>query len=216
MGQLRGCALLNGWQVDNGVQTLWEPLRALLRPRPAPRSTPGRHRLDRGPIAAGRFSHHRFVGHPGRGVGIERAGEGQGPARLRGPRTDDIDALLALDTLAFEPPWRLTRSDLIGFMLTGGHFVVAELDGRPMGYAFSDVHLEVGQLARLAVHPARQRQGIGSQLLTDSLAFCRALGRGPSRSTRRRAMPPPGCCTRHGLRVVGGGTPVMEYRIVRS
>lgn len=216
--QLRGCALLNGWQVDNGVQTLWEPLRALLRARGL------RHVLHLGatdwivgPLQRAGFHITDSLVTLERGVGIERAGEGQGPARLRGPRTDDIDALLALDTLAFEPPWRLTRSDLIGFMLTGGHFVVAELDGRPMGYAFSDVHLEVGQLARLAVHPARQRQGIGSQLLTDSLAFCRRAGaRTFTLNTQESNAASRLLYARHGLRVVGGGTPVMEYRIVRS
>lgn len=215
--QLRGCALINGWQVDNGLQALWEPMRALLRARSL------RHVLHLGfaDWIVGPLQHVGFhvvdsLVTLERGTGIERAGEGQGPAQLRAPYAGEIDDLLALDTLAFDPPWRLTRSELIGFMMMGGHFVVAEFHGQVAGYAFSDVHLEVGQLARLAVHPIMQHQGVGGQLLSDALAFCRRAGaRTFTLNTQDSNAASRQLYVRHGLRVVGSRVPVMEYRIPR-
>lgn len=216
--QLRGCALINGWQVDNGIRALWEPLRAQLRARS------WRHVLHLGlagwivnPLHAAGFHVTDALVTLERGTGIEHAGEGQGPAQLRAPCAGEIDALLTLDTLAFEPPWRLTRGELIGFMMMGGHFVVAEAYGQVVGYAFSDVHREAGQLARLAVSPAMQQRGIGSQLLGDALAFCRRAGaRTFTLNTQDSNAASRQLYTRYGLRVVGSRIPVMEYRVPRS
>ncbi len=216
--QLRGCALINGWRVENGVRALWEPLRVLLRARNL------RHILHVG-IAGWLVSPLQQVGFHRtdslvtleRGIGIGHGGEGQGPAQLRTATPADVETLVALDTMAFEPPWRLTRNDLLGFLMMGGHLVVAELDRRPAGYAFSDVHFDVGQLARLAVHPAWQRQGIGSQLLTDALSFCRRAGAQTlTLNTQDSNAASFQLYARHGLRVVGSRTPVLEYRIPRS
>lgn len=216
--QLRGCALINGWQVDNGIQALWEPLRALLRARSL------RHVLHLGVASwlVGPLQHAGFhitdsLVTLERGTGIERTGEGHGPAQLRAPYAAEIDELVALDTMAFDPPWRFTRNDLVGFMMMGGHFVVAELHGRPVGYAFSDVHLDAGQLARLAVHPTMQHQGIGSQLLTDALSFCRRAGaRTFTLNTQDSNAKSQQLYARHGLRIVGSRTPVMEFRIPKT
>lgn len=216
--QLRGCALINGWQTENAIQALWEPLRALLRARGL------RHVLHLGlaewivsPLQHAGFHVTDSLVTLERGTGIGHAGEGQGPAQLCAPAAGEVDALLALDTLAFDPPWRLTRGDLIGFMMMGGHFVVAESHGQVVGYAFSDVHREVGQLVRLAVLPAMQQQGIGSQLLSDALAFCRRAGaRTFTLNTQDSNAASRQLYARHGLRVVGSRIPVMEYRIPRS
>ncbi len=216
--QLRGCALINGWRGDHGVRALWEPLRALLHARNL------RHILHVG-IAGWLVSPLQQVGFHmtdslvtlERGIGIGHASEGQGPAQLRTATQADVETLVAIDTMAFEPPWRLTRSDLIGFMMMGGRFVVAGLHGQSVGYAFSDIHLDAGQLARLAVHPTMQHQGIGSQLLTDALSFCRRAGaRTFTLNTQDSNTTSQQLYARHGLRIVGSRTPVMEYRIPKT
>jgi ribosomal protein S18 acetylase RimI-like enzyme len=45
-----------------------------------------------------------------------------------------------------------------------------------VGYAISDVLGDAGFIVRLAVRPDAQGRGVGSQLLTDALDYCRASG----------------------------------------
>ncbi|MCD6290405.1 MAG: GNAT family N-acetyltransferase, partial [Anaerolineae bacterium] len=85
-------------------------------------------------------------------------------------------ALVALDTDAFSPLWRLTSREMVEFLVTSGHFVVAERSGEVVGYACSNVQRDVGQVYRLAVHPDEQGQGIGQILLADALSYCQNAG----------------------------------------
>ncbi|MFZ1463444.1 MAG: GNAT family N-acetyltransferase, partial [Anaerolineae bacterium] len=115
---------------------------------------------------------------------------------------------------AFAAPWRATATDLAGLLLMSSHAAVAEVEGQAMGYAVSDVRGEIGVLARLAVHPTAQGQGLGRQLLTDALRSCRRSG-ATSVSLNTNAGNPTSqrLYSQHGFRLLGKRTPVMTLRL---
>ena len=63
--------------------------------------------------------------------------------------------------------------------MTADHAVIAEQNGQAVGFALTSRSLNSGydQLVRLATHPDAQGQGIGRQLVADSIAFSRAEAR---------------------------------------
>lgn len=97
---------------------------------------------------------------------------------VRPAAPDDLPIILANDRAAFDPIWWHTLDSLARILRQAAHFVVAELDGRVVGHAFSDRYGGQGHLIRLAVHPAHQRHGIGARLLAEALAHLLAAGAG--------------------------------------
>ena len=81
----------------------------------------------------------------------------------------DLPAVLANDRAAFDPIWWHNLDSLERILRDVAHFIVAEIDGRIVGHAFSDLYGRQGHLVRLAVHPAAQGHGIGTRLLAESL-----------------------------------------------
>ena len=212
---LRGCALLGGWRSEEALPGLWEPVAAALRGRRAQAVIHIAHAewLHTPLLRLGfQISDHLEVMQ--RGVGIDHASDGVGPATLRPARPDEVAALLAVDSAAFAAPWRATATDLAGLLVMSSHAAVAEVEGQAMGYAVSDVRGEIGVLARLAVHPAAQGQGLGRQLLTDALRSCRRSG-AVSVSLNTNAGNPASqrLYSQHGFRLLGKRTPVMTLRL---
>ncbi len=93
-----------------------------------------------------------------------------GVARLRPAIIDDVAALVRVDHGAFTPPWWL-GGETLGRMVEGAScFLVAEWDGRCVGYVEGRL-TEVGaHIGRLAVAPRFQGRGIGSLLLSGALS----------------------------------------------
>jgi GNAT superfamily N-acetyltransferase len=81
----------------------------------------------------------------------------------------DLPAVLANDRAAFHPIWWHNLDSLERILRDVAHFIAAEIDGRIVGHAFSDLYGRQGHLVRLAVHPAAQGHGIGTRLLAESL-----------------------------------------------
>ncbi len=98
------------------------------------------------------------------------------PAELRSASFADVPHLAVLDAETFDPIWHFPASDIVE-MLMRGRVQVAVANGHLAGYAAllansnSEAHL-----ARLAVHPAYQRRGIGRQLLSDAVSHAQAEG----------------------------------------
>ena len=137
-------------------------------------------------------------------------------ASIRPVRDVDLPAVLAVDRAAFDPIWWHTPDSLDRIRRDCAHFIVAELDGRIVGHAFSDVYGDRGHLIRLAVHPDFQKRGIGGHLLADALTGLLAAGGPPvtlntqadnytSQSLYRRfGFAPTGESTTVMLRVISG------------
>lgn len=100
------------------------------------------------------------------------------PARLRPVQEADLDPLAQLDSETFAPLWHMGRADLLQLCFTS-RVQVAEIENQVVGYTATTVYNEASrpfarseaQLVRVAVHPSRQGQGIGRQLLADSIRY---------------------------------------------
>jgi len=82
---------------------------------------------------------------------------------------DDLEMVKELDTIAFGPIWRQSMDMLeIAFHQAAIATIAEDQDGM-IGYQISTASSAGGHLARLAVHPRVQVQGVGSALLRDLL-----------------------------------------------
>ncbi len=176
VADLRALALINGWRVDTGVRTLLAPVMRDLKEQ----GTATLVCLGAAPWLVPTLQRAGF-NLVDRIVYLERPTAPTPPpqkpqAVLRPICGGDLAALLTLDSVAFDPLWRFDRGHFMELLVTTGHSTIAEKAERPVGYAVSDVVGETGFIVRLAVHPDFQGQGVGSQLLADSLDYCRAAG----------------------------------------
>jgi ribosomal-protein-alanine N-acetyltransferase len=94
-------------------------------------------------------------------------------AQLRPMHPNDIPAVAELDAAAFDSLWHFGMKDLWELMFRC-RMQVAIVDEKPMGYSALSANGAEAQLARLAVRPAAQGQGIGRQLLLDAIAYAQA------------------------------------------
>jgi ribosomal protein S18 acetylase RimI-like enzyme len=84
---------------------------------------------------------------------------------------DDLPNVKALDAEAFGPIWQQSMDTLeIAFQQASVATVAEDQDGGIIGYQISTASSGGGHLARLAVHPRFQRQGVGYSLVRDMVA----------------------------------------------
>lgn len=89
--------------------------------------------------------------------------------RIRVAGQGDLHRMAAIDSMAFKPPWQMTLAEIRQAQRTAEFCTVAELDQQIVGFQISTLYRDGAHLARLAVDPAYQRQGIGSRLVQDIL-----------------------------------------------
>jgi ribosomal protein S18 acetylase RimI-like enzyme len=87
--------------------------------------------------------------------------------RLRTMRHDDLPRVAAVDAAAFEPIWQNSLSLLHQAYPQAMIATVAEAGTDLIGYQLSTRSPFGAHLARLAVHPQAQRQGVASALIHD-------------------------------------------------
>ncbi len=100
--------------------------------------------------------------------------------RVRSMTVDDLPSVRHVDETAFSLLWRNSREMLQNAYRQAAVATVAEKDGQIVGYQMSTaVGHWAGHLARLAVLPEYQRQGIGDVLVRDALHYFsrRGIGR---------------------------------------
>jgi ribosomal protein S18 acetylase RimI-like enzyme len=105
--------------------------------------------------------------------------DGGNPAvQIRGVGRDDLPAVLRIDAACFEPQWMKDDTVLGPAVDQGPHFVLAELDGAAVGYAYATTHFggRLVHLVRIAVDPARRGERVGVRLLADVVAFADEVG----------------------------------------
>ena len=83
----------------------------------------------------------------------------------------DIPALLTIEDACFEDLWRYDAVSFLDIAETHPYFVVAELDGKVIGYQFNALDDEYGYLVRIAVHPSVGGHGIGARLMAEAIRF---------------------------------------------
>jgi [ribosomal protein S18]-alanine N-acetyltransferase len=84
---------------------------------------------------------------------------------IRAAEMEDIDRMTEVDQTAFQAPWQLSRSDLWYASRVGAIVTTAWHKGEMVGYQLSTRHRDAGHLARLAVLPTYQGQGVGGALV---------------------------------------------------
>ncbi len=101
-------------------------------------------------------------------------------AAMHRPAAKDWTQVLAVDTLAFDPFWRLDHAGLVDAIGATPHarFRAASWSGGSgpqgiVGYAITGRAGKRGYLQRLAVHPDHQGQGLGQALVMDGLRWLR-------------------------------------------
>ncbi|MDO9557947.1 MAG: GNAT family N-acetyltransferase [Coriobacteriia bacterium] len=124
---------------------------------------------------------------------------------------DDLEALVAVDIVAFDAFWRGDVPTIHRY-LAFGRVMVAEVGGRVIGYTLATVERGEGMLGRLAVVPPHRGRGVGTGLLNDAVEYlaragvhavslCTQEGNAMSRSLYRRA----------GFREVGGSSVFLAF-----
>lgn len=173
---LRGAAVADGWRSDEALLPLLELITPRLRDRHVTSLAAYGTALWLVPVLL-RLGFERLdwivtLERPARPLTTMPAVQ----ATIRPVTGYDLEALAALDAAVFEPPYQLASGELVEYMVTSGHFVVAEVAETMAGYACADVVDDEGQIIRLAVHPGARRQGLGRALLNDGLTYCHANG----------------------------------------
>jgi ribosomal-protein-alanine N-acetyltransferase len=97
--------------------------------------------------------------------------QGNQQVTIRSVEERDIPTLLTIDAACFENLWRYDTFSFRDIAATHPYFVVAELDGKVIGYQFNAVDQEFGYLVRIAVHPSVNGRGIGARLMAEAIAF---------------------------------------------
>lgn len=88
---------------------------------------------------------------------------------------EDAEAVAFLEQLNFQDAWTC-KSILETYHQTQSFVTVAEEEGEIIGYCIIYFVLDEGEIARIAVHPKKQHQGIGKRLLDYTCKIGREKG----------------------------------------
>lgn len=125
---------------------------------------------------------------------------------------EDLPALAAIETAAFEPRWRHDAADLQRAWRHSTSFDVALLGDRPVGFQFSTGGHGNAHLARMTVDPARQGEGIGAALLAHALqGYGRQNIKTATLNTQRDNTASQRLYERFGFHQTGQTYPVWSY-----
>jgi ribosomal-protein-alanine N-acetyltransferase len=162
------------WCTEDRVPALVSDLAALAVGR-------GRERVVSPFVDAPRAAAYRLAGmtpsHEVVAMRLERPkADAPAPAIVaaRGSLADAAE-MLALEAEVFEPFWRLDEEWLARIVPSGWVGTVRQ-GGRLAGYVVARPQGRQGHIARLAVHPAHRRAGVGGALLDEALRRLAAHG----------------------------------------
>lgn len=96
-------------------------------------------------------------------------------AQLRPVSRGDLPDVAAIDQAAFAAPWQMEDEDVQAAYAYASHFLMAMVDGQPVGYHLATTYPGGVHLARLATLPAWHGRGIGRQLVLALIYRSRGL-----------------------------------------
>lgn len=85
--------------------------------------------------------------------------------RVENAYPEHLLALIAVDHAAFTPPWQMSRDEIRHAQRQAASCTVAMLKDEIVGYQITTRHQNTAHLARLAVVPQHQGNGVGALLL---------------------------------------------------
>ena len=92
-------------------------------------------------------------------------------ARLRPVKAGDLPAIAEVDNAAFAPPWQYSLDVVQQALAHADCATMAEVNGGIAGYQISSGGRQGGHLARLAVRPEYQGQGVGRALVSETIRY---------------------------------------------
>jgi ribosomal protein S18 acetylase RimI-like enzyme len=100
---------------------------------------------------------------------------------FRSAQPNDVDAIVRLINTAFLVEQffierHRTNPEMIRSLMETGQFLLAEDEPHLVGCVYVELRGEHGYLGMLSVDPARQRMGVGRQLIANAEQFFRAAG----------------------------------------
>ena len=129
----------------------------------------------------------------------------------------DYDAIIATDTAAFASPWQMSGGLLRLAIERADYLTVAEREGVVVGYQLSTPSHQGAHLARLAVLPEQQGQGIGAALLGEMLDHYHRRGaREITVNTQDTKAASLALYRRMGFAPTGAHFPVFQYELTRA
>jgi ribosomal protein S18 acetylase RimI-like enzyme len=176
---LRALALIDGLPLNGGLDILLPALYQTLRDAQVRRlyyagDVTSDSWLQPALQAHGFVRDTDVVVYEKRDLGVPSTGNTS--VRVRQAQPLDLAAVLAVDRACFTAEW-VKNEALIGpALLNGPYFVVADLDGQVIGYAYATSHFSgrLLHLVRIAVYPAFRGQRVGVRLLAELIAYARS------------------------------------------
>lgn len=133
---------------------------------------------------------------------------------IRPMTLDDLVRVQEVDEAAFAPEWQNSLECLDLAFRQAAIATVFELNGQIYGYQISTPTPVGGHLARLAVHPEVQRQGVGYALLRDVLLqFDRRGAKRVTVNTQQNNLTSLALYRQVGFRPTGEQYPVYQYEL---
>ncbi|MCZ6528816.1 MAG: GNAT family N-acetyltransferase [Chloroflexi bacterium] len=136
------------------------------------------------------------------------------PRQLRSIRSADLQAILELDRRAFEPMWQLSGDSLAEAITQASSASLIEDQGEVLGYQITTSSPFGAHLARLAVQPSHQREGLGTALVNDAIESIQQIGLGQlSVNTQEKNTSSRRLYEKLGFRTTGKEFPVFEIQL---
>ncbi len=175
---LRGVALIRGVDLLAGVGRLLPPLhQSLYRRRVRRIYYAGDETSDAWLVPV--LHHHGYVLDTEVIVYEKRTltipSYGSQTVTIRMVQAGDCDIIHSLDKVCFEEQWAKDDATLTEAITHETFFIVAELRGQVVGYAYATSHFggRLVHLVRLAVDPYYRGQAIGVRLLAEMIEYAR-------------------------------------------
>lgn len=98
--------------------------------------------------------------------------------KFRQATLDDVDAIAAVETVCFTAPW--SHQAFYGELADNPYakYIVAELDGKIIGYAGVWIIFDEGHVTNIAIHPECRGNYYGENMVRYLMKFARACGAG--------------------------------------
>jgi ribosomal-protein-alanine N-acetyltransferase len=134
--------------------------------------------------------------------------------KIRKMEQEDIPGVALIDCAAFDLLWQNSPAALVKAFSQAAHATVVDINGEIVGYQITTRNPFSGHLARLAVLPKLQRNGIGSALIIDMLHQLTRMGvRTISVNTQSDNFESLALYRKHGFKENGDVFPVYVFDV---